>query len=653
MPTKPPDERLVIAEIAGLRAKLDLAEKTLRAIRGDGDELPVGGTFSTPVFPATHEEALRASEERFRGTFEHAAIGMAHYGLNHRLLRVNQAFCRITGFSREELLEMSFPDITHPDDREEETARKQSLLDGEIGMFTMEKRYLRKDGGYVWANLTVSLMPDAAGRPLYFISTVEDIGEKRAVLEELRRHRNFIDRVTEVAPDIQYVFDIKEMRCIWVNQRLETIIGYSVGEVMEMGAAIVGHFQFSDDRPMADHIAALGALADGQSIEREYRFRHRNGEWLWFRSRETPFVRDGAGRVREIVGTATDITGRKRDEEKLRESEEKLRLALDAAEQGSWEIDLATGAVTASQWVADIFGVAGDHQLKTRNDWRRFVVEEDREGIHRAIRMASEGEGHYKSEFRIRRANDGMLRWVLAEGQLVRDQHRGPRRLIGVLRDITDRRNAEQALHSSERFARSQWTEAEAAIEAIPANIALLDADGVIIRVNSDWIAFASRNGGRRDKIGVGTNYLDACEKAVGPDAEQAKRFADGVRSVLGGSAERFSMDTRATRRTSSGGSSATSRPPRETAPRGRSWRMWIFPSKSAFRTRSASSTRILRRGWSSARVNSSPSLTRSSRKSPAVNALSARFSKSANASNAGSARTCTTVWARNLPASP
>jgi PAS domain S-box-containing protein len=543
MQTTTPDEHLVIAEIAGLRERLDLAEKTLRAIRGDGSMPATADALNTPVFPSTHEEALRISEERFRGAFEHAAIGMAHAGLDHRLLRVNQAFCNLVGYSRDELLETSYVDITHPDDVAGETERRRRLLEDEAGMFTMEKRYLHKNGSHVWANLTVSLMPDAAGRPLYFISTVEDIGEKRAALDEAKRHRNFIERVTEVAPDIQYVFDIVDTRCIWANRRVEKLIGYSVAEIVEMGPRFLEHMCFSESKRISAHIEALGKLAPGESIEREYRFRHRNGEWLWFRSREAPFAYDPDGRVREIVGTATDITDRKRDEEKLRESEEKLRLALEAAEQGSWEIDLATGAVTASPWVEAIFGVRPEDNLETRDDWRKLVVDSDRESIQKAIERACVDDGRYRVEFRIRRAIDGDLRWVLSEGRVLRDRENQPRRLIGVVRDITERRQAELALHRSEQFARSQWTEAEAAIEAIPANIALLDSDGVIVRVNTAWTTFAASNGGRHAKVGIGTNYLSTCDSADGPDAEDAKRFAAGIRSVLDGSVERFSME--------------------------------------------------------------------------------------------------------------
>ena len=112
------------------------------------------------------EEVLRESEERFRATFEHAAIGAAQVGIDGRWLRVNRRLAEIVGYEREELLQRTFQDITHPDDLEGDLEQMRRLLLGELQTYTMEKRYLRKGGPEVWVNLTVSLVRDASGTPL-------------------------------------------------------------------------------------------------------------------------------------------------------------------------------------------------------------------------------------------------------------------------------------------------------------------------------------------------------------------------------------------------------------------------------------------------------------------------------------------------------
>ncbi|HZB07682.1 MAG TPA: PAS domain S-box protein, partial [Rubrobacter sp.] len=130
------------------------------------------------------EEVLRESEERFRATFEHAAVGAAHVGIDGRWLRVNRRLSEIVGYEREELLERTFQDITHPDDLEEYLEQMRLMLEGELQTYTMEKRYLRKGGPEVWVNLTVSLVRDASGEPAYFIAVVEDISERKKTERE-------------------------------------------------------------------------------------------------------------------------------------------------------------------------------------------------------------------------------------------------------------------------------------------------------------------------------------------------------------------------------------------------------------------------------------------------------------------------------------
>ncbi len=130
------------------------------------------------------QETLRESEERFRATFEHAAIGAAQVGIDGRWLRVNRRLAEIVGYGPEELLETTFQDITHPDDLEGDLAQVKRLLEDELQTYTLEKRYLRKDGSTVWVNLTVSLVRDALGEPAYFIAAIEDISERKKAEEE-------------------------------------------------------------------------------------------------------------------------------------------------------------------------------------------------------------------------------------------------------------------------------------------------------------------------------------------------------------------------------------------------------------------------------------------------------------------------------------
>jgi len=144
------------------------------------------------------ETAIQQRDQELQATFDQAAVGVAHVGLDGRWLRVNGKLCDIVGYPAEELMALTFQDITHPDDLDADLGYVQKVLAGELQTYSMEKRYIRKDRSLVWINLTVSLVHDASGAPRYFISIVEDIDERKKGEEELRKlHAELEQRVAE------------------------------------------------------------------------------------------------------------------------------------------------------------------------------------------------------------------------------------------------------------------------------------------------------------------------------------------------------------------------------------------------------------------------------------------------------------------------
>lgn len=132
-------------------------------------------------------EQLGEAIERFETAFTHAPIGMAMVALDGTWMRVNPALCQLTGYSEEELQKLTFSDITHPDDIAADEAQAERVLAGEIESYTMEKRYITKAGEVVWIELNGSVVKDDDGKPLHFISQIQDISARRIVEEELRR----------------------------------------------------------------------------------------------------------------------------------------------------------------------------------------------------------------------------------------------------------------------------------------------------------------------------------------------------------------------------------------------------------------------------------------------------------------------------------
>ena len=153
---------------------------------GDPEQKQVAVLFTDLSESKRVEEALRLSEQRFRSLFEQAAVGIARVGLNGEWLEVNQRLCSMIGYSREELLLTDFQHITHPADLNTDLALYARLKAGEIPTYNIEKRYFHRNGAEIFINLTVALVRDPSGEPLYAVSVIEDITARKQSEAALR-----------------------------------------------------------------------------------------------------------------------------------------------------------------------------------------------------------------------------------------------------------------------------------------------------------------------------------------------------------------------------------------------------------------------------------------------------------------------------------
>ncbi len=195
-------------------------------------------------------EELRDSDRRFRGIFEEGPLGMAIVDKDYRLTRVNARLCEMLGYTDTELTGTTFPQITHPDDVEEDVALAEHLFRGEIPFYRIEKRYLKKTGEPIWISLTAAVVRDDAGNPLYGLRMVEDISERKqaeeAVLESER-----MDAIEQLAVTIRHE----------VNNSLTTI----VADAQQMAAEDSGLTE--EQRAVAKRIQEAG-LRIAQDIKR-------------------------------------------------------------------------------------------------------------------------------------------------------------------------------------------------------------------------------------------------------------------------------------------------------------------------------------------------------------------------------------------------
>lgn len=175
------------------------------------------------------ELRLTESEARFSGAFQSAAIGMAIVSPEGRYLQVNAALCRMLGYTADEFRAMSFQDITHPDDLAGDLALSDATLDGRWSIYSVEKRYRHKNGSDVSTVLSVSLVRDEAGVPLYFVSQVQDITDRKLAEERLFREHELSEVTLRSIGDAVITTDVTG-RITYLNPVAETLTGWSLDE---------------------------------------------------------------------------------------------------------------------------------------------------------------------------------------------------------------------------------------------------------------------------------------------------------------------------------------------------------------------------------------------------------------------------------------
>lgn len=264
------------------------------------------------------EQALRESEELFRGAFENTNVATVLTDTEHRIVRVNAAFAQLFGYSEQEMLRLSMPDITHPEDLSKSYALREGLLAGRSPFFQMEKRYLHKAGHVLWALTNVSLVRDSSGQPHFYVVQVQDITERKRAEEALRLTEQRLQHVIASSPDVLYTLAIEgeEFRPTWISDNVQEMMGYLPAEVFKPG----WWKERVHPEDLQRTLAELRDLLTQGRLATEYRFRHQGGKYRWVRS-EMRLLHDARKAPVEVVGSWSDITERKHLEDQFRQSQ--------------------------------------------------------------------------------------------------------------------------------------------------------------------------------------------------------------------------------------------------------------------------------------------------------------------------------------------
>ncbi|MBI5042004.1 MAG: PAS domain S-box protein, partial [Gammaproteobacteria bacterium] len=382
------------------------------------------------------EESLRESEERFHVTFNQAAVGLAHVAPDGRFLRLNQRFCDIVGYANDELLQRTFQDITYPEDLDADLEYVRRMLAGEIQTYSMEKRYIRREGDSVWANLTVSLVRDPQGEPKYFISAIEDISARKQV--EARMHQ--LAGVVEQTADSVAITD-RDGVIQYVNPAYEKTTGFARGEAIGKKANILKSGKHDEKfyRDMWETILA------GNVFRGVITNRRKDGSLYHEEKTITP-LRDELGNIMHFVSTGKDITERVQTMEALRESERSLANAQRIAQMGSWDWDIVTNELRWSDEIYRIFGLTPQQFGATYDAFLYSVHPDDRDFVVESVDRTLNENIPYSIDHRIVRP-DGTERIVHEQAEVVHDETGKALRMYGTVQDVTEYRRAQERLN--------------------------------------------------------------------------------------------------------------------------------------------------------------------------------------------------------------
>jgi PAS domain S-box-containing protein len=266
-------------------------------------------------------ESLAGAEERFRSAFANAAIGFALATPGRRLLTCNPAYCKLTGFSLEELRSLEGRSLVHPADREAESELNRRMLAGEIADYTLEHRVARKDGRLVWVRETLSLVRNPQGLPRWAVALVEDITARKNAEGAARENRSKLEVALSSMTDAVVITDT-EGRFLNFNDAFATYHRFRNKE--ECYKSLAEYPDYIDAFLPDGTLAPLGQWAvpralRGETVTNtEYRLRRKDTGETWWGSYSFGPVLDQDGRIAGSVVVGRDITERKRDEEALR-----------------------------------------------------------------------------------------------------------------------------------------------------------------------------------------------------------------------------------------------------------------------------------------------------------------------------------------------
>lgn len=444
---------LVFHSLPGLESQLDHSKPILLAYAGAGSSLLlatlawllVNGRRRALAYAhelnrnlIENESALRESEELFRNYFSLGQIGMAITSLDQKWLHVNDRLCEMLGFSKEELVKMTWVELTHPDDLAMDLVQFNRLISNEIERYSLDKRFIHKSGKIVYTHLTVSCKRKHDHTIDYAIASLEDITERKHLQESLTIREKELTEAQTIAKlgSWHVTFGADASQDIWtISKELRKLYEYTDDKEIDFNTGIVA-------MPPEDQEFSQRCWAEAKRGAGPMEWDHRiivNGEIRWMHV-SARFTFDANGNALEASGTNQDITVRKKTEEIIARNEINLRAILDNIPYLVWLKDKDSRFVAVNQAFFRTTGKSGMDEVIGKTDfdlWPRDLAQkyrnDDLDVMDKRMQKLTEEQSLDK----------GVSSWVETFKAPILDHDGNVLGTTGFARDITERKRTQ------------------------------------------------------------------------------------------------------------------------------------------------------------------------------------------------------------------
>ena len=493
------------------------------SVRGLGEVTELGQAFDRMADTLQQREVERRQlEARFRAAFESSAVGMCLLTLDGQITAVNAAVCQMSGFTEEELKQRNDSQNVYPPEAQVGTELFEEMLAGKRGYYSVEKRYVRKNGEVFWVRLTLSLVRDARGEPAYLVALIEDIDEQKrkdAVLAESEARFRTMFETSAIGIGIMGL----DRKVISANPALCQMYGYTCEDLIGQTSALVVH---PDDYPRSAQTLQDLLAGKVNQFSDERRYVRKNGDVFWARIAMS-MVRDAQGAPLYVVGMVVDINEERLALARLQESEARFRAMYENAAIGISLIAPDGRTLAVNPVLVKLTGRSESELIGLGGQSITYPADQD-VGRQEFYEVIAGKRDSYQVEKRYVH-KDGRIQWMRQSISAVRDAEGKPLYLVVIAEDIDDRKRAVEELQESEARFRAMYNNAAVGMAMMSLDRRILNINETSARITGYSVEeLVNTNPGRLshpDDIAVGMDqFVDLVAGRI-PQFQMEKRF--------------------------------------------------------------------------------------------------------------------------------